>query len=284
MNALTSLGYKVNNVEELENYVPAAFSTSYHPDRSDRYSFFSTKEFLSVIEKLGWTPYSGKQQGSGPYARHIIRLVNLELGDISVKGDKIRPNLMIDNSHNGITSGQLHLGLFRLVCSNGLVVGIPGMHTSIKFRHLNLNTTQIMNLVAETAEQYRNVATHITDMQMVEMSEDQKLEFAIKAAALREPTRFLTAEKNINVKKISDVMNPTDLYLPRRDEDMSNDLWSVFNVIQERTVNGLYERKSETGRKGSPKVITNATRSLEYNKKLWTIAEDFMPKESLVLV
>jgi hypothetical protein len=281
---LTSIGYKITSMEDLKEQVPAAFATSYHPERSERYSLFSTAEFLDTLSKLGWTPYSAKQQGTGPYARHIIRLQNPDLGYIPVKGDKIKPHLMIDNSHNGFTKGQIHMGLFRLVCTNGLVVGIPGLHSSIKFKHMGLDQAQIMNLIAETSEQYRTIGSHIEDMQQIIMSEDDKLEFAVSALALREPNRFIKADKTADFDTIVKLMDPKDIYKPVRPQDEANDLWTVFNVVQERTINGLYERKTERGYKGSPKMITNVARHLTYNQKLWTLAEDYMPKESLVTV
>jgi len=281
---LTSTGYRVTNLEDLKEAVPSAFATTYDPRRTEKYSFFSTEEFLKTVEKVGWVPFSGKQQGSSVFSRHVIRLENPQFGYIQVKNDKIKPQLLIDNSHNGCSSGKLHLGLFRLVCSNGLVVGIPGMSNSIRFIHMGIDAPELMKLVAETAEQYREVGTHITMMKEIEMSEEQKFEFASNAMAIREPYHFLKADKTVNLENLHKLITPQELYKPLREEDDSNDLWSVFNVIQERTVNGLYERKSITGRKSAPKVITNVSRHLDYNKKLWNLAETFMPQESLITI
>jgi len=71
-------------------------------------------------------------------------------------------------------------------------------------------------------------------------------------------------------------MNPKALLEPVRPQDESSDLWTTFNLIQERSVKGLYERKTKTGRKSSPREITNAARNLDFNKKLWAVAEQYM--------
>lgn len=276
---LTSIGYPVKNLEELREQVPAAFSNSAHPERSSRYSLFSTVDFLTAFDKLGWSPFSAKQHGANPYSRHIIRLKNNYLGFIPVNGDQICPQLMLDNSHDGYTPGQIHLGLFRLICSNGLVVGIPGLSTTVKFRHMGVNSAELIQVIAETAEQFKLVGSHITKMQDVSLNQDEKIDFAMKAVALREPLRFVNEDGTVNTKEITVSLNPTDLFKPVRPQDEKNDLWTIFNVIQERTVQGLYDRKSATGRRANPRVITNAARHLDYNKKLWTLAEEYMPGE-----
>jgi hypothetical protein len=61
-----------------------------------------------------------------------------------------------------------------------------------------------------------------------------------------------------------------------RKEDEGNSLWNTFNVVQEKMINGGYSRKTESGRKSKTKGMSNATRSVTYNKELWTIAEEYL--------
>ena len=283
MSELTSIGYPTKTMEDLQKLVPAAFSNSPHPERTDRYSLFSTVQFLEAFEKLGWTPYSAKQHGSNPYSRHIIRLHNPDMGYIPVFGDKIKPHLMLDNSHDGYTPGQIHLGLFRLICENGLVIGIPGLNSTVKFRHVGLNQKEMIQIIAETAEQYRSIGDHVYDMQQVIMNVDQKEDFVMKTLGIREPARFLNEDGTINRKVLLESLDPRELFKPIRPQDEKDDLWTIFNVIQERTVQGLFEMKSATGRKSSPRTITNAARHLDYNRKLWKLAETYMPEEAEIV-
>ena len=273
---LSSVGYKILSPEDLHKHVPAAFATHPHPDRTDRYSFISTIKLLDTFEKLGWTPYSAKQGGSGIYNRHIIRLNNPDLGFVSIKGDSVKPHILLDNSHDGYTPASMHLGLFRLVCTNGLVIAIPGMATELKFRHINIDRAELMEILSEAAEQYRTVGLHIGQMQDRMLNEDEMEEFAMKALSLREPTRFLDKEKKINFDTITESMDPREMLVPVRPQDNSKDLWTAFNLIQERSVKGLYERTSPKGKKSSPIEITNAARNLTFNRNLWSIAETFL--------
>ena len=274
---LTSIGYRVQTIEELKVQVPAAFSEMPHPDRTERYSLFSTEEFLTALAKLGWDVYSAKQHGANPFSRHIIRLHNDEFGFIPVEGDKIKPHLMLDNSHDGYTTAQIHLGLFRVVSESGLVAAIPGLNNTVKFRHVGIDQKTMIEILAETAEQYRTMAGHIKEMQSIILTPKQKRFFAMEALALREPTRFVNEDGTPNEKEIEAAMDYREILTPVRPQDAKDDLWTVFNLIQERTVKGLYERKSKKGRKANPRAITNAARHLEFNKKLWTLAETFMP-------
>lgn len=273
---LSSVGFKIQSREDLQNHVPAAFATHPHPDRSDRYSFVSTITLLDTFEKLGWLPYSAKQHGQNQYGRHIIRLNNEDFGSLALKGDAVKPHILLDNSHDGYTPASLHLGLFRLVCTNGLVIAVPGMATELKFRHINIDRAELMQLLSEAAEQYRNIGLHIGDMQNRVLTTDEKEAFAIKAISLREPNRFINPDGTINASGITQSMNPKALLEPVRPQDESSDLWTTFNLIQERSVKGLYERKTKTGRKSSPREITNAARNLDFNKKLWAVAEQYM--------
>jgi hypothetical protein len=220
-------------------------------------------------------PYSAKQHGANQFGRHIIRLDNKDLGFIKVRGDQVKPHILLDNSHDGFTPASLHLGLFRLVCTNGLVIAIPGLATEIKIRHINIDSAELLQTLAEAAEQYRTIGDHVGVMQDRILTTDEREQFAIRALALREPTRFMK-EGKVLIKEITKSMNPNDVLMPVRPEDESADLWTTFNLIQEKTVKGLYERKSAKGKKSSPREITNAARNLTYNKQLWSIAEEFL--------
>jgi hypothetical protein len=273
---LSSVGYKIGSREDLQNHIPAAFAVNPHPDRTERYSFVSTIDLLDTFEKLGWIAYSAKQHGKNIYGRHIIRLSNQDLGFLALKGDKVKPHILLDNSHDGYTPASLHLGLFRLVCENGLVIAMPGMSTQIKFRHINVDRAELMQILSEAAEQYRTIGLHIGDMQSRVLTNEEREEFAIRAVSIREPKRFINPDGTINLSTLTNSLNPKALLEAVRPQDGSNDLWTTFNLIQERTMKGMYERKGTTGRKSSPREITNAARALDFNKEIWSIAEEYL--------
>jgi len=275
---LTSIGYKVASIEEISKFSPAAFAPNESPRVSDRYSFVPTVELLDAFDKLGWTPTYTRQNGSGPYARHMVRLTNPDLGFMDLKSDKVKPQIVLDNSHNGMSPAQLHMGLFRLVCTNGLVVAMPGMFTSVRLRHVGIDMKELKQLLEVVANQYTNIGHHIGDMQQVALNQAQKEEFVIKAIAAREPHVFIKDDGTIDMKKATTIIKPQQIFDPLRGEDKRDDLWTVFNVVQERLVKGEFERQTMNGRRTKPRGINNASRHIDFNIKLWQLAEEYMPK------
>lgn len=279
VNPITSIGYKVSSIDEIRNHAPAAFSSHESEKLSKRYSFVPTVELLTAFLAIGWNPSYARQNGTGPYARHMIRLTNPELGFMDLKSDKVKPQIVLDNSHNGCSPAQIHMGLFRLVCTNGLVVAMPGMFTSVKLRHIGIDMNELKQLMNIVAEQYTKVGTHIGEMQQYTLNQDQREEFVIKAMAAREPHVFVNEDGTINMAKATKIVNPKQIVTPLRSEDAREDLWSVFNVVQERLVKGEFERQTMTGRRTKPRGINNASRNIDFNKKLWEIAETYMVPE-----
>lgn len=275
-NPLTSIGYRVTTLEDIRNHAPAVLTEHKSPHVSDRYSYVPTYELLEAFDKLGWSPTYVRQQGSSNYSRHMVRLNNPDLGFMPLHRDKVRPQIVLDNSHNGISPAQIHVGLFRLVCTNGLVVAMPGMFTSVRLRHIGIDMKELKELVEVVANQYNIIGSHIGDMQQVVLNKDQQEEFVIRAFAAREPMVFIRDDGTIDMKKATTIVNPSRIIEPVRGEDKNNDLWSTFNIIQERLVKGMFDRQTMNGRRTKPRGINNASRHLDFNIKLWEIAEEYM--------
>jgi len=275
-NPLTSIGYKVASIDEIRDHAPAAFSTHESPKLSNRYSFVPTLDLLEAFSKINWFPTYAKQNGSSPYSRHMVRLANPDLGFMDLKSDKVKPQIILDNSHNGGSPAQVHMGLFRLVCTNGLVIAMPGMYTSVKLRHIGIDLDELKQLMNIVAEQYTTVGKHIGKMQQHTLNQDQREEFVIRAIANREPHVFIKEDGTIDTKKVTKIVNPAQIIQPLRGEDEREDLWTIFNVVQERLVKGEFERHTLSGRRSKPRGISNATRHIDFNKNLWTLAESYM--------
>ena len=280
-NPLTSIGYRVHNMEELEQYAPAVFATKPADGVTDRYSFVETSSLVQKILDLGWELHSAKQNGPNPFSRHMVRFTHPDQSFFDLKQDKVKPQIILDNSHNRSAAAQLHMGLFRLVCTNGLVIAIPGMYTNVVFKHMGVKIEELRKVLEVAADQYKVVGTRIGAMQEVDMNVDQREEFAIRAVATREPHMFINEDGTINTKKVTASTNPSEIIKPIRGEDEATNVWTVFNVIQERMIKGGYNRITGTGRNSTVRGLTNAVRGVELNKDLWTIAESYMPQEEL---
>ena len=277
-NPMRFLGFSTTTLDQIREHVPAAFATEPAPKVSTRYSFVSTSDLLTSFEKLGWFPHSSRQNGKSPFSRHVVRLDNPKLGYLDLRSDKVKPQIIIDNSHNGTSPAMMHEGLFRLVCTNGLVIAMPGMYSSVELRHVGIDFNELKNLMEIVAVQYLEIGKHIGEMQEYTLNQEQKEIFAMKAIAYREPNMFIKEDGTINFKQVKASVNPTAILEPTRGEDKKDDLWTVLNILQERLVKCEFERTSLTGRKSNPRGITSAARNIAYNKIVWSIAEEFIGK------
>jgi hypothetical protein len=123
-----SRGVAALSDEELRRCAPSIFATQPIDTVSNRYSFLPTSSVLKGMRENGWFPVRAEQQSVRTEARrgfqkHLIRFARAEHLDFWDK-NQVRPEVVLLNSHDKSSAYQLHCGLFRLVCSNGMVVAL----------------------------------------------------------------------------------------------------------------------------------------------------------------
>ena len=133
--------------DELMELVPSAFATTQSKRVSNKYTFISTATVLDDMNKLGWKPYQASQRKSrksqdAMFTKHMIRLRNNKVENI---GDSI-PEVILTNSHDGRNAFTLHAGLFRMVCSNGLVIADTTFE-QVKIKHQWYSFDEIRNIM-----------------------------------------------------------------------------------------------------------------------------------------
>ena len=128
---------------------PSIFTTTKSPKVSNKYSFIPTIQVLEDMHNLGWEVFNATQRKSrnsqdSLFTKHMVRLRNKNIDRI---GDSI-PEIVLENSHDGRNAFRLHAGLFRLVCSNGLVIADTTFE-QIKIKHQWYNFDEIKNVTDE---------------------------------------------------------------------------------------------------------------------------------------
>ena len=240
---------------------------------SKHYSFVPTSNVINDLRSMGWECVDAKQvkarkKSTRGYQKHMI---TFEHPKYKVEGAEEYPQLLLTNSHDGGNAFQLSAGIFRLVCSNGLVIKTEDYGTA-RLVHKGYSFEAVQKLVNEFVETIDETLTRITAMKEVELNKVQQMEFAKQAALLR-----FTA-KSYNEDNIGDVVDLDDLLNVERKEDAGNGLWEVFNRVQESLVNGKYNYASNGKvnaadakvRKARP--IKNFKQSIDVNKKLSELA------------
>ena len=106
----------------IKSVAPSVYSTGPSHTVSDKYSFIPTTQIITDLSNEGWEVYDASQRksrtGGEMFTKHMLRFRN---ENIPMTGD-IVPEIILTNSHDGRNAFNLHAGLFRLVCSNGLVI------------------------------------------------------------------------------------------------------------------------------------------------------------------
>lgn len=133
--------------EQIASKAPAVLSTNYKDTLSTRYTHIPTSVLLEDMGKLGWEVVDVKQQTarklqSANHKKHLVVFRNPDLMIKGKDGDDVYPQILIVNSHDGSSSFQFRAGIFRLICSNGLVVCTENFgktclrHSGYNFIHL----------------------------------------------------------------------------------------------------------------------------------------------------
>jgi hypothetical protein len=87
---------------------------------------------------LGWNVVDAKEikaRKNQGFQKHMLIFANPEIVINGADGDTVFPRILLTNSHDGKNAFTFQAGLFRLVCSNGLVIA-DEQFSSMKIRHM----------------------------------------------------------------------------------------------------------------------------------------------------
>ncbi len=267
------LKHQALNDEDIKYLCPVAFKdkmTKAEINRlglSKHYSFVPTMNVVNDLRALGYEVVDAKQvsarkKSTKGYQKHMI---TLEHPKYKVEGSKEYPQILLTNSHDGGNAFTLSAGIFRLVCSNGLVIKTED-YGSARLVHKGYSFEAVQKLVKEFEVTVAEVLDKITAMKKVQLTKDQQIEFAKQAALLR------FKSKSYNEDNIEKVVNIDDLLNVERKEDAGNGLYEVFNRVQESLINGKYTYLGTKDKPRKARPIKNFKQKIEVNKKLSELA------------
>ena len=246
--------------ELIKSIAPSVFATQPSEKLSDKYVFVPTDEIIESFLKEGWKISEVKQNGKGVHGVHQIKFRNGELPKV---GDTLF-EAVVRNSHNGMSTLSVSAGLFRLCCSNGLTVPTSTAE-SFKVRHSRFDLDEVKRLTESFAGKLPKIESSVKRMMEREMTIDEKIEFVRKSVGIR-----------FGQDKVLNELQIVGLLTPNRDEDQGDDLWTTFNVVQEKYIRGGIETTSQRGRRTKLRGLENIMAVNQVNTKLWTLAEEML--------
>jgi len=246
--------------EVLRSRAPAVYAPAAHERTSHAYTFISTARVLDALGQVGFVPVEARQTATRAvsvlHARHLIRL-RRRLETVALS--EAVPEIWFLNSHDGTTAYQLRVGLYRAVCTNGLVVSV-GTFPVWRIAHRGDVLDDVVRAAQEIAERFGTLAIAVERMERTMLTDSERLDFAQQAYTLRFPDDHHGA------------MEPSQLLVPRRPEDVGNDLWHTLNVVQEGVLRGGLIRRSVSGRLTRTRRITAIREDVRLNAALWDLA------------
>lgn len=256
--------------EQIRTQAPQVYAQAPKPGVSGKYSFLPTSRIIDDMERLGWLVCDAKSNKNRSavnreYGNHVVKFYNPDVFMRDQEGNiDSYINIVVMNNHTGLGSFKFEMGIFRLVCSNGLVIKDKDMG-SFNIRHTGYTFEQLQETLGLAVERLPDMVGRINHFNQIVMSEEQQRDFAQKAYALRARSdRQLTAEEL------------SEFLAPRRPQDEGNSLWVVLNRIQESVLKGGFHVENSAGKSRKAKGIRNIQKDIELNQEIWELGMQYV--------
>lgn len=253
-------------VEEIRQAAPQAYAASPKPGVSQKYTFLPTSRIIEDMSKLGWQVSQAKANkyrnaDNAEFGSHVIRFFHPDIFLKDSEGNvEAYINVVVMNNHTGRGSFNFEIGIFRLVCSNGLVIKDKDFG-SFRLRHSGYSFEELQVTMQAAVDRLPDLVGRINLLSQKMMTKEEQFEFAQKAFQLRSTPERLLSNEDLE-----------EMLAPRRKEDEGNSLWHVFNRIQEGVMKGGFMAIGSNGRLRKVKGIRNIQKDIQLNQSLWEMA------------
>ena len=255
---------------------PAAFTQRKSPELSGRYGFVDTAAAISILNDHGWNPVRAVQKPSRlaeniPFQDHMLSFAPAQVDDLDNQ-----PNLILYNSHNGKSALKLFIGVYRCLCSNGIIAGDSLFES--KLRHSATTASGFSNLITSQSNNVPVLMDKIDGMQNHILDHDQIVDFAYDAVNLRWDMLQDTPPDNRNGSYADQFRTVKQALRVRRHGDGGNDKYTVFNRLQESLIRGgveieSYTKRNPNGATRKAKPLASLAETVRVNRELWNLAD-----------
>lgn len=237
---------------------PAALATHAHEACSARYGFIDTERVINYLAEEGYQVRdirAGTKGRTREFGMHTVRLIK-DFKDFDLGG--VFPELVFTNSHDRTSGAVMDLGLYRVECNNGLVVGLRSSLTAA-VTHVGDQRQNVLNAAQEVVKSIPRLSEAVNSWGGRNLTTAEIHEFGRRAFALRDG---VGEEQGLSTHA-------------RRAADSGNDLWTVYNRTQENLFRGGFTVMTKGGHRRA-KPIRAVRPSLTLNRQMWDLADEFM--------
>ena len=246
--------------DQIRRVAPSIFADAPHESRSERYSYIPTAAVLTELRKEGFQPFMVTQtrvrdEAKREHTKHMLRLRHAS----QINGAEANEIVLL-NSHDGTSSYQMLAGMFRFVCSNGLVCG--DTVADVRVPHKGDVAGSVIEGAFEVLSGFERVKESRDLMRGITLDDGESEVFARAALALKYDDPNKPAP-----------ITESQILMPRRFDDRHPDLWSVFNRTQENLTKGGLHGRSSNGRRQSTRPVQGIDSDIRLNRALWLLAD-----------
>jgi hypothetical protein len=251
------------DMKELQRRAPSAFTEIPANRTSDRYIHIPTPLIVADLIASGWEPVDAyevrpKKEENKGYQKHFIRFRNrsVYVGH-SFHSIEYLPELLLVNSYDARCAFKLYMALHRVVCKNMLLIKSEELE-NMHIPHKGWKHEEIYDLIEAIRSNTSQAIEWMNRLKAVQLSKQQQSAFAQECCRARWDYKYVLTQ-------------PKQLLDPWREEDKGDDLFIVFNRIQEKIIKGGW-----TGSAGRAiKPLKDPNRELIVNSKLFQIVDNF---------
>lgn len=233
-------------------------------EMSKRYVWMNTAEIVNGLldlKKGGESVFElrsiqGKKTRKTQLAGRGIHIARVKLKiPYEIDGETLYPELVIKNSYDGSCPLIVEMGVFRLVCTNGLTIKSKDLG-GIKVRHTGTSYEAVQDIIKGMASQLPRFQQVQQQLAQRNLTDIEIRDFAKKAARIR----WEKVAEDADFEMLLETVRP---------EDEGMNMWKVYNVVQEKLIQGgvKLEGMRRTGRK-----VRNASEDLRINQELFQLA------------
>jgi hypothetical protein len=252
--------------EQLQVVAPSIFAQNAMPGVSENYSFLPTIHAIDGLRNAGWNPVWVSEQtvrleSRKGFQKHMIRF---QRSDLIGTATEFCPEICLVNSHDRSSAYQLHAGIFRMICGNGLIVADTTFER-VSIRHIGFEPGLVVDASLKILDSLPQLTDAVESFRARKLTPAESKVFAESAILLR--------YDDLQAAPVS----PQKLLEPRRAEDSGNDLWKTFNCVQENLIRGGlkdFSRRKEDGKRfPRTRGVAGLDENVRLNKALWHLAE-----------
>jgi hypothetical protein len=205
------------------------------------------------------------------FQKHMLRF---QRSDVIPARGEFTAELVLVNSHDRSSAYQLHAGLFRFVCGNGMIVADTTFER-VSIRHNGFTPDEVVEASFRILDQIPAITANVEKFRTRILSAEESNAFAKKALSIRFGD------------EVAWPITPVKLLEPRRREDHGDDLWHTFNRVQENLLQGGQREPGRFFANGRrvprTRAVTGLDQNVRINKQLWELAQRLAAGETLTL-